>query len=163
MGISRSTFERRRKAAAKVDASVCPHPLVVRGDGLASRCAESVTADGIRLTKPPAKAVGTPSKRFTDRVDAAGIVGHDRNRFKTRYPTSMRLSKNARQYALDAMFEPAKVDDMFESFGLWNIAKGSYSLDWNEAWFKWVDREVDICNAAYDRARARDYYARQAA
>jgi hypothetical protein len=75
----------------------------------------------------------------------------------------MRLSKEARQYALDAMFEPAEVDLMFETFMWWNIAKRSYSLDWDEVWYAWVDREVDIHNEAYSKARARAYAMRQAA
>jgi hypothetical protein len=138
----------------KRDGISVPH---VTGDN------HSLVPSEIAATKPPAKAVGTPSKRFPDRVDAAGIVGNPSRHLKTRFKTSMRLSKELRQYALDAMFEPAKVDDMFESFGLWNRAKGSYSLDWDEVWCKWVDREVDIHNAADDRARARDYWMRQAA
>jgi hypothetical protein len=42
--------------------------------------------------------------------------------------------------ALSACFEPAQVDFMFETFMLWNIAKRSYSNDWGEVWFNWVDR-----------------------
>jgi hypothetical protein len=163
MGISRRTFERRRKAAATIDASPSPHPSYLSVSGaLASRSAESPTTDGIRLTTPPACAVGTPSNQvLLVRVDCAAIVGDHSRQMKTRFKTSMRLTKELRQYALDAMFEPAKVDDMFESFGLWNIAKGSYSNDWNEVWINWVDREVDIANEANTkawRAQAREYW-----
>jgi hypothetical protein len=122
------------------------------------------TPDQICLTKPPADAVGTHLKSiWYQGVDGVAIVGDDRQRFKTRFSTSMRLSKEAREYALAVGFEPAKVDDMFEGFMLWNIAMRSYSLDWDEVWRNWVDREVDIHNAADDRARARDYWMRQAA
>jgi hypothetical protein len=52
---------------------------------------------------------------------------------------------------------------MLETFMWWNIAKRSYSLDWDAAWLNWVDREVDIANEAASKARARAYAMRQAA
>lgn len=124
---------------------------------------KSFTADGICLTAPPAKAVGTPSKTIWDGVDGAAVVGNDRKRFKTRFPTSMRLSKEAQAYALAIGFEPAQVDRMFESFGYYNVAMRSYSLDWDAAWLNWVDREVGFVNDRYDRERARAYFLRQRA
>jgi hypothetical protein len=164
-GISRSTYDRRIKAGIAFDESPYPHPSSYRrGDGLSSRSDSHPTTNGMCLTNPPANAVGTHLKSiWYQGVDGVAIVGDDKQRFKTRFSTSMRLSKEARQYALDACFEPAQVDYMFETFGLWNRAKGSYSLDWDEVWFRWVDREVDIANEAACKARARDYAMRQAA
>jgi hypothetical protein len=113
--------------------------------------------DEIGIIKPSAIAFGTSSKTIVCEVDGAAVVGHDRKRFKTRFPTSMRLSKEARAYALATGFEPAKVDRMFESFRSYNVAKLSYSLDWDAAWFNWADREVDIHNEAHNKARSREY------
>ena len=110
-------------------------------------------------TKPPAKAVGTPSKTLWDVVDGAAVVGNDRNRFKTRFPTSMRLSKEARAYALAVGFDAAKIELMFESFRDHSLAIGAYSRDWGAVWFKWVDREVGFSTERYHRDRARAYAA----
>jgi hypothetical protein len=70
----------------------------------------------------------------------------------------MRLSKEARAYALAARFEPEKVDLLFEIFRSWNLAKRTYSNDWNSVWLNWVDREVDIANEQHDRDRRRAYF-----
>jgi hypothetical protein len=116
-----------------------------------------IAPNEIRLTKPPADAVGTPSKSIRlMRVDGAAVVGNSgsERRLKTRVPTAMRLSRGMKAYALERGFEPDHVGNhMFEVFKLWNLAKRSYSLDWEEVWFRWVDREVNIYNERYDRQR----------
>ena len=162
MGISQRTYMRRK--AATVGTGVCPHPSYSKGTLTCAKTdsqAPATTQDGICLTTPPAKAVGTHSKTiWYEVVDGVAVVGDDRKRFKTRFPTSMRLSKEARAYALAACFEPAKVDRMFEIFRDCNIGMGSWSRDWDEVWRNWVDREVDIANEANTkawRARARAY------
>jgi hypothetical protein len=162
-GIDRATWYRRKAKSAgqkRATKSVRSNTKSFTADG---NCRIS-TPDQMGMTKPPADAVGTHLKSiWYQGVDGVAIVGDDRKRFKTRFSTSMRLSKEARQYALDVGFEPAQVDYMFETFGLWNIAMRAYSLDWDEVWCKWVDREVDIANEAACKARARDYAMRQAA
>jgi hypothetical protein len=152
MGISRRTYYRR------IGTSASPHPSIVRGDALVPFAPSTQETPAIGSTRPPATAVGIPSKTFWYGVDGCAVDGDDRKRFKTRFSTSMRLSKEARAYALAACFEPAKVDRMFEMFTSWNISKGSYSLDWDAAWCSWVDREVDITNEDYSRTRARAYW-----
>jgi hypothetical protein len=153
-GISRATWYRRKeKTGSQKRETKSVRPI-----------SYLITADGICLTKPPAKAVGTPLKTIWDQgVDGNAVVGNPGKRFKTRFPTSLRLSKEARAYALAACFDPAKVDLMFETFGYYNIAKRAYSLDWDAVWRNWVDREVDIHNEAYKKARARAYAMRAAA
>jgi hypothetical protein len=154
-GISRRTWYRRM---AKPESQK-------RGTKSVRSILNTITLDGICATTPPAKAVGTPLKPVWYGVDVDGcaVVGNPGKRFKTRFPTSMRLSKEARAYALAACFDPAKVDRMFEMFRDCNIGMGSWSRDWDEVWRNWVDREVDIVNEAASKARARDYAMRQAA
>jgi hypothetical protein len=91
-------------------------------------------------------------------VEGEALVGDSARQYKSRFPTSMRLTKEMRAYALSAAFEPDKVDNMFELFRLFNIAKRSYSLDWTEVWFNWVDRQVVFNTEAYHKARARAYW-----
>jgi hypothetical protein len=113
-------------------------------------------------TKPPAEAVGIPSKTVWEGADGEAceaVAGNDRQRFKTRFPTSMRLSKAAKAYALAAGFDAAKIELMFESLRDHSLAIGAYSRDWGAVWFKWVDREVDFSTERYHRARARAYAA----
>jgi hypothetical protein len=156
-GIDRATWYRRKAKSAgqkRATKSVRSNTESFTADG---NCRIS-TPDRIGATTPPAKAVGTHSKTiWYEVVDGVAVVGDDRKRFKTRFSTSMRLSTEARQYAIDACFEPAEVDLMFETFGYYNIAKRAYSLDWDAVWRNWVDREVDIQNEAYNKARARAY------
>jgi hypothetical protein len=75
----------------------------------------------------------------------------------------MRMTKPMRQYAVDAAFESAKIEDMFEHFRNWNIAKGSYAADWDVCWTNWVDRQVTMNVEWRDRARRRAYFDRRAA
>ena len=76
----------------------------------------------------------------------------------------MNFSKPMRKYAIDAAFEPAEIENMFEMFRCWNIADGTtWSCDWEEVWFNWVDREVTMENDRYDRARRRAYFERHVA
>ncbi len=136
LGISRRTYY-RRMALAALGTGPSPHPSIVRGDGLVPHAPSTQQTPAIGSTRPPAKAVGTPLKTVWEGVDGEAceaVAGNDRQRFKTRFPTSMRLSKEARAYALEACFESAKVNNMFETFKWWNIAKRGYSLDWDAAW-----------------------------
>jgi hypothetical protein len=145
-GISRRTWERRRaEAPTQRDDAKRVHDNT-----------SSLIADGICVTMPPAIAVGTPQKTIRLKgVDGAAIVGNPSRRFKTRFPTAMRLTKETAAYPLAVGFDREKILWMFEMFRNHNIAQRTYSPDWNQAWMNWVDREVDIVNDWYDRARRR--------
>lgn len=146
-GINRATWYRRKaKSTGKQRATKhVPHNTV------------SFTGDRNSRTTPPANAVGTtyPKSIRLEVVDGAAGVGNTSRRFKTRFPTSMRLSKAARTYALESGFEPQKIESMFAIFRLFNVGKRSYSADWDEVWLNWVDREVDIYNENCDRQEKR--------
>jgi hypothetical protein len=47
--------------------------------------------------------------------------------------------------------EPEKIERMFEMFRDFN--QRTYSVDWRECWFNWVDREASIVNEQCDRQR----------
>lgn len=130
---------------------------VIAADAFSDVMARS-PADVTEAAKPPAGAVGTLSKTSEgEEVDGAAVVGNPSRKLKTRFPTAMRLSKEMSAYARSAAFEPEKICRMFEAFGLWNLAMRSYSEDWSEVWFKWVDREVDIVNEGCERKRRQAY------
>ena len=166
-GISRSTFERRRKAGIAFDASPSPHPLTGNGRRTCVKPdsqARTTTPDESLATKPT--DVGTPTQKSIElaRVDRAAGVGNPNRQsrpLKTRFPTSMRLSRDLKAYAVAAGYEPEKIQRMFETFGYHNLAIGSYSRDWTAVWLNWVDREVDIMNERHDRDRRRAYYERR--
>jgi hypothetical protein len=63
---------------------------------------------------------------------------------------------------LAACFTPEQVELMFSTFRYWNIAKGTYSEDWDDVWMCWVDREVSIVTERYNRDRARAWFERVA-
>lgn len=150
-GVSRRTWYRRKNKVI----------IAERGTKSVRDNLVSITTDGICATMPPANASGTPSKNISrSRDDGAAVVGNPSRQFKTRFPTAMRLTKEMRAYALDTGFDPDKIQRMFEMFRDYNIAMGSYSLDWGDVWLNWVDREVDLVNERHDRARAREYWAR---
>ena len=118
--------------------------------------------DQVGSTTPPANASGTPSKKpILSGVDGAAIDGNHSRRFKTQFPTAMRLDRETKAYALAAGFEPDRIQLMFEVFRDFNIAQGNYSVDWRDVWFNWVDREVNLVDERHDRARAREYWAHQ--
>jgi len=85
-------------------------------------------------------------------------IGH-----KSRMSERMPLSRKARAYALAACFTPAQVESMFATFRDWNIAKGTYSADWDDVWIRWVDREVDLVTARYNQDQTRAWFERRAA
>jgi hypothetical protein len=94
----------------------------------------------------------------------AVLVGNSirlRRSFRTRYPTAMRLNKAMRTFAIEAGFTPDQTNLMFEIFREHNIAQRTYSIDWTDAWFNWVEREVEIVNDHYERQRRWAYYARE--
>jgi hypothetical protein len=167
MGISRAKYY-RLTPDQRNETSASPHPSISsKGDGLVSRsqlnARQSPTTDEIDAAMPPAIASGTPqSITCLGRVDGAAVVGNpdaDRQR-KTKFPTSMKLTKTMKARAIEAHFEPQKIIDMFQMFRDWHLAKGStYSSDWEQVWFDWCDREahmmVERCHKA--RARARYY------
>jgi hypothetical protein len=82
--------------------------------------------------------------------------------YKSRMSERMPLSKKAREYGLAAGFRPEQVKNMFETFISWNMAKGTYSSDWDGVWRDWVNREVDIVNERNRRDRARAWFERVA-
>ncbi|WP_156898746.1 hypothetical protein [Bradyrhizobium erythrophlei] len=139
-GISRRTWYRKRR----VEDGTKP----VRDNSF------SITADGICATTPPAIASGTPKKSIRlVRVEAEGLVGGPSRKWKTRFPTAMRLNKEQRAYAKEAGFEPDKINRIFEMFRDHNISQRTYSPDWDQAWVNWVDREILIMDEWYDRQR----------
>lgn len=143
----------RPKKTVQINASTAVKGSIAV-DGFSEPTEVIPTPDGIDATKPPAEAVGTPSKKDSfERVDGAAVVGDPIRRFKTRF-TATRLDKEMKAYALAAGFEPFKIQRMFESFGYYHIAKRSFSADWRQAWFNWVDREVDIVMERHHRERA---------
>ena len=132
-------------------------------DQVASVPSSSKSAPILGVTKPPADASGTPIPiDRVGRVDGEAIVGNSsRQPFKTRFPTAMRMDKGMAHYGLSAAFERREVINMFETFRNWNVAMGSYSLDWRQAWFTWVDRQVEYDTERYDRERRQAYYTRE--
>jgi hypothetical protein len=172
LGISRRTYYRRAALAAQTDGgtSPSPHPSFYQQATdlchvkMDATCLTPKSPDG--ATKPPADAVSTPSKTIWVGVDGAAVVGHSIQQsrsFKTRFPSAMRLSKAMRAFALEAGFTPDEIQRMFEMYRDINIAQRTYSIDWTEVWFNWVNREATIVNARYDRERARAYFERTAA
>ena len=120
----------------------------------------SVTESG--AATPPAIASGTPKKSIRlVRVEGEALVGGPSRKWKTRFPTSMRLNREQIAYAREAGFEPDKIRTMFEIFRDHNIAQRTYSPDWDKAWLNWVDREIVIMNAWYDRQRQRRWISQQ--
>jgi hypothetical protein len=219
-GISKRTWHRRRAKPGNRK----------RGTKSVRDNLETLTADGICATTPPAIAVGTPaaepiglvpaligtnSESTAARVDGAAVGGNPDSEaettitlsdlidylatrgfgageaaeiahkgfrlgiesvkpksetenpscpLKTRFPTAWRLSKEQREYARSAGFTAAQIDNMFEHFHNWNLAKGNtWSDDWERVWFDWVDREVDFVNKWHERERRRAYFERRAA
>jgi len=69
----------------------------------------------------------------------------------------MRLTKEMRAYATECGFEPEKIGNMFEQFRQWHIAIRAYSADWEDAWYGWVNREVDIYNEWHEQQRRRAF------
>jgi hypothetical protein len=98
-----------------------------------------------------------PSSRHVATVGGKAALGNHERRYKTRFP-SAGLSRRSKEYAKERGFEPAQIANMFEHFRNWNIAIRSYSADWREAWFNWVDREVTIDTEQYHKRRAREYW-----
>ena len=161
-GIDRATWYRNRAKSRRKRAT-----KRVRNNTVSITADRKSRTGPIAVTKPPANAVGTPipSKTVWVGVDGAAVVGNSsrQRQFKTRFPTAMRLSKEMKAYALDACFKPDKIGRMFEMFRDFNLGKRSYSSDWSQVWFNWVDREVDLVNEQYDRERRRAYFERRAA
>jgi hypothetical protein len=95
------------------------------------------------------------------RVDGVAVGGNpdaDRRR-KTKFPTSMKLTKTMKARAIEAHFEPQKIIDMFQMFRDWHLAKGNpYSSDWEQVWFDWCDREAHMMVERCHKARARARY-----
>lgn len=95
-------------------------------------------------------------------VDGAAVVGSPGRRLKTRFPSGMRPTREMKAYALAAAFEPKHIQNIFETFRSWNLARGTYSTDWEKVWCNWVDRQVDIETEDHHRWRARAYLERMA-
>jgi len=149
-GISRATWYRQRAKAGETKS--------VRNNLV------SITADGICLTTPPAIAAGTPTQSTgLVKVDGAAVVGHPIRRFKTRFQTSMRLTKQMKDYGVACAFRPAQIEDIFQMFRDWNIAAGTYSTDWGEVWINWVDRQVTLDTEDHHKWRARTFFDQRAA
>jgi hypothetical protein len=157
--------DRERKQAARAKKSIGrprgrPRKSAPKN---ASAAVRAIAADGFSdrsvdqnsTTTPPAIAVGIPNKRVIVTVDAAGVGGHPSRRYKTRVPTAMRLDGEIRQYAVDAGFETTRIANMFEIFKSWNAAKRSYSDDWTNVWFDWVDRQVEFDMERFQREKQR--------
>jgi hypothetical protein len=152
-GINRATWYRHRQKAKSATQK--------RATKSVRNNLVSITADGISRTKPPAKAVGTPQKSIGSRVEGEALVGNSSQQsrsFKTRFPSAMRLNKEMRAFAVEAGFTPDKIQRTYEMYRDVNIAQRTYSIDWTECWFTWVNREATIVNARYARDRARAYW-----
>jgi hypothetical protein len=93
-------------------------------------------------------------------VDRAAVVGNPAHRLKTRFPTSMRLTAGMPLYARE--FEPERIDRMFETFRSWSIGQRAYSMDWVEAWFAWVDRQVEYDTERHHKEYWLAYFERRA-
>jgi hypothetical protein len=165
-GIDRATWYRRRRAKSsrkRATKSVRNNTVSITADRK-SRTTNNLGS--IVVTTPPAIAVGTPIPSKTvggGGVEGAALVGSLTRRFKTRFPTSLRITKEMKAYALAACFKPDKIERMFEMFRNFNLGERSYSADWDQVWFNWVDREVDLANERYERERRRAYFERRAA
>jgi hypothetical protein len=149
-----------KNAGTAVDAYAVPafndHGDAAPADAI---CQTPKSPDG--ATKPPADAVCTPQKSIGSRVGGFAPVDNSSQQsrsFKTRFPSAMRLNKEMRAFALEAGFTPDQIQTMFEMYRDLNIAQRTYSIDWTECWFKWVNRQATIVNAQYARDRARAYW-----
>jgi hypothetical protein len=161
LGISKRTYFRWLKAGkiipSETGMKIGRKPLISRDVGGTKNASRyiienrkrdgiSVSSDAgteIRVTTPPADTSGT-TKQFMV-VDGEAIVGNPESdrRLKTRFPTSMRLTKEMKAYAIEACLM-GDVELTFEIFTSWNLSMRTYSSDWNRAWRNWVDRQVDI-------------------
>ena len=146
---------RPRKTVPKNASAAVREAIAV--DAISERTIPAHTS--IAATKPSADAVGpTPeSIGLTVGAGSAGVGNHER-RFRTRFPTSMRLSNEQRAYAHDAGFDPPRINLMFKMFRLYNFGQRTYSADWERVWFNWVDREVSFETERYYRERRRAYF-----
>jgi hypothetical protein len=115
----------------------------------------------------PAKAVVTsfPRPLGLERDEDAVLVSNSsqqRQSFKTRFPTAMRLTNEMRAFARDAGFAPDQTQLMFEIYRGHNIAQRCYSADWTEVWFNWIDRQVALIMAQADHQRRQALYKNRA-
>jgi hypothetical protein len=169
LGISKPTYFRWRKAGKipliETGMKSGRKPLISRDvsetENASRHISKNRKRDGISVSHDIGAATlavaGTPSPISPmAQFDGAAVVGNPESdrQLKTRFPTTMKLSKAMIAWAREAGFEPEKIGRMWQMFRDHKFAQRTYSADWEDFWYGWVNREVDIYNAWHERERA---------
>jgi len=63
---------------------------------------------------------------------------------KTVLPENFTLTEQLKKYALDHDIDSEKLDKLFESFKNYHLARRSLMVDWNRAWYTWVQNAPEF-------------------